>query len=102
MRRTLLCFIAIVLLIGVSYVAIDTTRRAATLGTFTRGMGTPDNPTREEIKTAEWNLVYLLGLSVGTVTGVVFAVMSNILWRLARQRGLQVKSVDAPILPDQS
>lgn len=94
MRRILLCLIALTLTIGISYVAVDAARRAATLGTFTKGMGTPDNPTREEIKIAEWNLVYLLGLVVGTATGVGFAVISQYCWRLARYRRLNVEQGD--------
>jgi hypothetical protein len=85
-RRSLLWIVALALTACVGYVAIDAARRAGTLSTFTRGMGTPDNPSREEVRAAEWNLVYLLGLAVGTASGVGVAVAAGLWWRLARPR----------------
>lgn len=84
MRRALLWIVALALTIGVAYVAIDATRRAATLDTFKRGMGTPDNPSREEVREAEWNLVYLIGLAVVSASVFGMAVAAGLWWRLAR------------------
>ena len=86
MWRSLLWVVAIALSVGVGYVAVDAAMRSATLNTFTRGMGTPDNPSREEVRLAEWNLVYLLGLGAGAASGVGVAVAAGLLWRLARPR----------------
>jgi len=78
--------IAIALTAGVGYVAVDAIRRAATLSTFTQGMGTPDNPSREAVRAAEWNLVYLLGLAVGLVSGLGVAIAAGLWWRIVRPR----------------
>lgn len=79
-----MCAVALALTAGVGYVGVDAARRAGTLRTFTRGMGTPDNPSREEVRAAEWNLVYLLGLAAGAASGLGVAVVAWLEWRLAR------------------
>lgn len=86
MRRSLVWVVALALTVGVGSVALDAARRAATLATFTRGIGTPDNPSREEVKAPEWNVVYLLGLAVGTGAGAAMAAAAGLWWQLARSR----------------
>ncbi len=90
MWRPLMWVIAIAMTVGVGYVAVDAARRATTLGTFTQGIGTPDNPSREALQTAERNLIYLLGLAVGAVSGIVVAVAAG-LWWLVRVRRLDAE-----------
>lgn len=84
MWRSVLWMVALALGAGVGYVAVDATRRASTLSTFTRGMGTPDNPSREEVRAAEWNVVYLLGLAVGSASGIGVAIATGLTLRLLR------------------
>ena len=86
MWRSLLWVVAFALTAGVGYVAIDAAQRAGTLSTFTRGMGTPDNPSPREQRAAEQNLFYLVGLVVGAGTGLGAAGAASLWWRLALRR----------------
>lgn len=86
MWRSLLWVVAISLSAGVGYVAVDTARRAATLGVFTEGHGMPTQSPPEAFKAAEFNVVYLLGLAVGVAAGVGVSVAAAAWWRLARSR----------------
>lgn len=86
MRRSLLWGIALALTAGVGYVTVDATQRVTTLGTFTQGMGTLDNPSREAVWVAEWNLVYLFGLAIGSVSGIGSMVVAGLGWHLLRVR----------------
>jgi hypothetical protein len=87
MWRSVLWVIAIALTAGVGYVAVDAARRlAATSKTFTQGMGTPDNPSPKAQQEAEWNLVYLLGLTVGVASGASLVVAAGLVLRLLRKR----------------
>jgi hypothetical protein len=96
-RRSLLWVITVALTVGVGYVAVDAAQRAATLGTFTQGMGTPDNPSRDAVRAAEWNLVYLLGLAVGAPSGIGVAVAVGLVWRLLRSRRPDVEQSAAAV-----
>lgn len=79
--------VVVLLAVGVCVVAIDAIRRCETLNTFTRGMGTPDNPTPVENRRAETNLWYLMGLAVGTASGAaVVSCMLLIRVQLRRSR----------------
>jgi hypothetical protein len=94
--RSLMWVVAIALAVGVGYVVVDAARRAATLSTFTQGIGTPDNPSREAEREAEWNLIYLLGLAVGSASGLGVAVAGGLCWRLVRTRRTAAEPGVAP------
>lgn len=85
MHRQLMWFVAITLTAGIGYIIIDAVQRADTsLKILTQGMGTPDNPSREAVRAAEWNISYLLGLILGFATGVELVVGLAMWWRLYR------------------
>ncbi len=86
MWRSLLWVVAISLTVGVGYVAVDTARRAATLGVFFEGHGMPTNSPPEAFKAAEFNVIYLLGLTVGVAAGIGVSVATVAWWRLTRSR----------------
>lgn len=87
MLRSLMLGVALVALAaGVLYVGLDAVPRTATLGTLTQGIGTPDNPSREAVREAERNLIYLLGLIVGVASGLGLAIAAGLCWRLLRTR----------------
>ncbi|MBM4071639.1 MAG: hypothetical protein FJ271_22320 [Planctomycetes bacterium] len=86
MSRSLTWLVVIAAAVGVGCVAVDAVQRASTLGTLAQGIGTPDNPTNEAVREATLNLVYLLGLAVGAVSGIAMAVAAGLWWRLVRTR----------------
>jgi hypothetical protein len=92
----LLLVIALALTAGVVCTAVDLARRATTLGTFLQGMGAPDNPSDNAVREAEWNLAYLLGLSVGLVSALGASVAVWLWWRLAQSRHQNAEPLAAP------
>ncbi len=85
MRRATLCIVTVLLIGGIVYIAIDAVNRAnSTLRTLTQGIGTPDNPTRQEERAAELNLFYLLGLAVGITAGLGLSASICLSWKLAQ------------------
>lgn len=87
MGRWLRWAIVVVVMVGVGGVALDANRRASTsLRTLLRGIGSPDNPTDAEVRTADWNGLYAIGLAVGFASGVGTAVAAGLAWHLLRTR----------------
>lgn len=84
MGRPLLMWVtAVALTVVVGWILIDTISKVQSLSVI--AISTADPP-RAEVRRAEWNLAYLIGLMVGGVGSLATAQVVLLWWRLTRPR----------------